>query len=198
MSATFTFKIPLAAILYLLTYSESTAWNFHLIVTGISVNVPVTSEALLNVAENIQLFWERLTEKMCSRQPRKVIWDMINTLFWTTVAVEPLYFCCFPLALMNICPWPIVLFFQISLENSIQNHPQIIPIGIVACFFPTTFLETTVCPKMFWQPLSTYEAIKKVTILVCCDSQLRDKVIIKHLFAKFWRNWIEFPLLIIC
>ena len=136
--------------------------------------------------------------KMCSRQPRKVIWDMINTLFWTTVAVERLYFCCFPLALMNICPWPIVLFFQISLENSIQNHPQIIPIGIVACFFPTTFLETAVCPKMFWQPLSTYEAIKKVTILVCCDSQLRDKVIIKHLFAKLWRNWIEFLLLIIC
>ena len=63
MSATFTFKIPLASILYLLTYSESTAWNFHLIVTGISVNVPVTSEALLNVAENIQLFRERLSGK---------------------------------------------------------------------------------------------------------------------------------------
>ena len=48
---------------------------------GISVNVPVTSEALLNVAENIQLFRERLTEKMCLRQPQKVIRDMINTLF---------------------------------------------------------------------------------------------------------------------
>ena len=31
----------------------------------------------------IQLFWERLTEKMCMRQSRKVIWDMINNLFLT-------------------------------------------------------------------------------------------------------------------
>ena len=27
------------------------------------------------------------------------------------------YFCCFPMALANICPWPLVPFFQISLEN---------------------------------------------------------------------------------
>ena len=27
------------------------------------------------------------------------------------------YFCCFPLALANICPWPLVPFFQISLDN---------------------------------------------------------------------------------
>ena len=27
------------------------------------------------------------------------------------------YFCCFPLALANLCPWPRVSFFQISLEN---------------------------------------------------------------------------------
>ena len=26
-------------------------------------------------------------------------------------------FCCFPLALANTCPWPLVPFFQISLEN---------------------------------------------------------------------------------
>ena len=28
------------------------------------------------------------------------------------------YFCCFPLVLANICPWPPVPFFQISLKNS--------------------------------------------------------------------------------
>ena len=39
----------------------------------------------------IQLFRERLSEKMCTRQSRKVIWDMINTLFLTTVAVEPTF-----------------------------------------------------------------------------------------------------------
>ena len=30
-------------------------------------------------------------KKMCTRQSRKVIWDMINTLFLTTVAVEPTF-----------------------------------------------------------------------------------------------------------
>ena len=39
----------------------------------------------------IQLFRERLSEKMCMGQSRKVIWDMINTLFLTTVAVEPTF-----------------------------------------------------------------------------------------------------------
>ena len=28
------------------------------------------------------------------------------------------YFCCFPLALANICLWPLMPFFQISLKNS--------------------------------------------------------------------------------
>ena len=40
----------------------------------------------------LQLFRERLSEKMCTRQSRKVIWEMINNLFLTvpdTVAVEP-------------------------------------------------------------------------------------------------------------
>ena len=66
---------------------------------------------------NIQLFRERLSEKMCTRQPRKVIWNMINILFLTSCSCRT-DFCCFPLALANICPWPLVPFFQISLENS--------------------------------------------------------------------------------
>ena len=28
------------------------------------------------------------------------------------------YFCCVPLALTNICPWPLMPFFQNSLKNS--------------------------------------------------------------------------------
>ena len=31
----------------------------------------------------IQLFRERLSEKMCTRQSRKALWDMVNTLFLT-------------------------------------------------------------------------------------------------------------------
>ena len=38
----------------------------------------------------LQLFRERLLEKMCTRQSRKVIWDMINTVP-DTVAVEPTF-----------------------------------------------------------------------------------------------------------
>ena len=30
-----------------------------------------------------RIFPEKLSEKMCTRQSRKVIWDMINTLFLT-------------------------------------------------------------------------------------------------------------------
>ena len=33
----------------------------------------------------------RLSKEMCTRQSRKVIWDMINTLFVTTEAVEPTF-----------------------------------------------------------------------------------------------------------
>ena len=40
------------------------------------------------VLSHIQLFRERLLEKMCTRQSPKVTWDMINTLFVTIVAVE--------------------------------------------------------------------------------------------------------------
>ena len=56
---------------------------------------------------NIQLFWERLLEKMCTQQSRKVIWDMIDTLFLATVAVEPTFFAFF-IALANTFPWPFV------------------------------------------------------------------------------------------
>ena len=39
----------------------------------------------------IQLFLERLSQNLCTRQSRKVIWDMINTLVPDTVAVEPTF-----------------------------------------------------------------------------------------------------------
>ena len=64
----------------------------------------------------IQLLRERLSAKMCTRRSRKVMRDMINTLF-QTVAVK-IFFCCFPLARANTRPWPLVPFFQISLKNS--------------------------------------------------------------------------------
>ena len=44
------------------------------------------------------------------------------------------YFCCFPLAIANICPWPLVPFFQISLENRADKTTHN-TFGIVACSF---------------------------------------------------------------
>ena len=48
------------------------------------------------------------------------------------------YFCCFPLALANICPWPPVQFTQ--------NHPLNLS-GLSRVLFPTTFLEIAVCGR---------------------------------------------------
>ena len=42
-------------------------------------------------SKDIQLFRERLSEEMRLQQSRKVIWDMINTLFVMTEAVEPTF-----------------------------------------------------------------------------------------------------------
>ena len=41
------------------------------------------SSAWLTALRCIQLFRDRFSEKLCTRQSRKVIWDMINTLFLT-------------------------------------------------------------------------------------------------------------------
>ena len=66
------------------------------------------------------------------------------------------YFCCFPLALANICPWPLVPFFQISLkEQWTQNHPQYLS-GLSRALFPTTFLEIAVYSKTSQQQLQQF------------------------------------------
>ena len=74
----------------------------------------------------IQLFRERLSGKMFTRQFRKVLWSIHCSWHCRT------YFCCFPLALANICPLPPVPFFPISLKTVHLRHPTI-PFGIVAC-----------------------------------------------------------------
>ena len=54
------------------------------------------------------------------------------------------YFCCFPLALENTLPWPLVPilsnFFE---EQRTQNHPQCLS-GFSRALFATTFLEIAV------------------------------------------------------
>ena len=91
---------------------------------------------------NIQLFREKLSEKMCTGQSRKVIWDMFNTLFLTLQLSNLLLLLSFstrkhtPMAsranLSN--------FFK---EQWTQNHPQYLS-GLLRAPFPTTFLEIAV------------------------------------------------------
>ena len=88
--------------------------------------------------KRIQLFPERLLQKMCMWQSQKVIWDMINSLFPTLQLST--YFCCFSLALANISPWPLMPFFQIFLKNSEIKTAH------------NTFRDCRV--HFFWQPFS--------------------------------------------
>ena len=55
------------------------------------------------------------------------------------------YFFCFPLALANIRPCPLLPFCEIYLKKKwTKNHPQYLS-GLPRALFPTTFFETAVC-----------------------------------------------------
>ena len=93
---------------------------------------------------HVQLFRERLSEKMCTRQSRKE-----GNMGYDRYTVPddcscPTYFSCFPLALANTFSWSFVPipsnFFE---EQKTQNHPQCLS-GLSRALFPTTFLEIAV------------------------------------------------------
>ena len=91
----------------------------------------------------------KVVSKMCMWQYRKVIWDMINTLF-LTLKLSNLLYCCFPLALANIHPWAfraiLSNFFE---EGTTQNYPQYLS-GLSRALFPTTFLGITVYKSLYF------------------------------------------------
>ena len=82
---------------------------------------------------HLQLFREGLSQKMCTRQSRKVIWDMINTLFLTLQQSNLLSLLSFSTCKhMSMVSRAVLLhFFE---EQCTQNHPQY-PSEIVACTF---------------------------------------------------------------
>ena len=79
------------------------------------------------------VFRERLSEKMCTRQPQKVIWDLINTLFLMTVAVKPT-FVAFHQHLRTYVRGLSCHSFKFLWRTG-QTKPPTIPFGIVACTF---------------------------------------------------------------
>ena len=81
----------------------------------------------------IQLFQERLSEKMCTRQSRKVVWDMSNTLFLTLQLSNLLLLLSFSTRKHMSMASPAILsnFF----ERTVDSKPPTIPFGIAACTF---------------------------------------------------------------
>ena len=69
---------------------------------------------------------------MCTRQSPKGNMRYAQSTVPDTVAVETNFFCCFLLALTDICPWPLLSFFQISLKT-VKSKPPTIPFRVVAC-----------------------------------------------------------------
>ena len=125
-------------------------------VSGIELSIHMTIQLSVKCfyckPYRIQLFRERLSEKMCTRQSRKVMWDMINSLFLTTVAVEPT-FAAFLLHSQTNFHGLSCQFCQIPSEKKrTQNHPQCLS-GLSRAVFLTTFLEIAVfsssqCPLL--------------------------------------------------
>ena len=107
----------------------------------------------------IQLFGERLSEKMCTRQSRKVIWHMIDTLFLTTVAV--VYFFCFPLALANTFSWPFVPILSNFSEEQWTQKPPTMPFGIVVCTFSDNFSRNS----CMWQSISALPPLSRLRLV---------------------------------
>ena len=87
-------------------------------------------------------FRERLSEKMCTRQSRKVIWDMFNTLFLTLYLSNLLWLLSFSThrRMSMISP---AIFSNCFEKQWSQNPPQYLS-GLSRARYPTTFLEIAV------------------------------------------------------
>ena len=75
------------------------------------------SRSLFGNTPCMQLFRGRLSEKLCTRQSRKVLWDMINALS-LTLQLSNLLLLLFFSTRKHTSMASLVPFFEISLENS--------------------------------------------------------------------------------
>ena len=81
-------------------------------------------------------------EKKCTRYSRKLMRDMISTLFLTTVAVEPTFVAFFQHSQTYIHGLS-CLSFKFLCRRVNSNHPQYLS-GLSRALFPTTFLAIAV------------------------------------------------------
>ena len=89
-------------------------------------------------------YFEKGCRKKCVRDnPERLYGIWLNKIWY-----DRTYISCFPLALANICPWPLVPFIQIALKNSAVKTTHNTFLDCRVHFFPTTFLETS-CIRHF-------------------------------------------------
>ena len=104
------------------------------------------------------------------------------------------YFCCFPLARANICPWPPrAIFSNFFEQQSTQNHLQYLS-GLSRALFSTTFIEIAVNGyrrdasflhlRFTWVPRFS-PALSK---------QLSHRPLCWPLFCSYQYNWRQFLL----
>ena len=98
----------------------------------------------------MQLFRERLSEKICTRQSQKVIWDMIDTLFLATVAVEPTF-----VVSVSTRKHIFTAFRANSFKffwRTVNPKPPTMPFGIVACTFSDNLSRNSyIRPRLLWE-----------------------------------------------
>ena len=81
------------------------------------VNRPFSKPQWVSIWASLYSYFEKgCGKKMCAGQSPKGNMGYDEYSVPGTVSCRA-YFCCFPLALANIRPWPLVPFFQISLKK---------------------------------------------------------------------------------
>ena len=100
------------------------------------------SAAVAIAAFEIQLFRERLSEKMCTRQSRKVIWDMINTQFLTLQVSNLLLLLSLSTHRHMSMASPAILSNFLE-KQCTQKQPTILS-WLSRALYPTTFLKIAV------------------------------------------------------
>ena len=100
------------------------------------LDLPITLLGIYSYFEKV------CRKKMCTQQSRKVIRDMINTLFLTLSLFNLLSLLSFSIRKHTSMASCVILsnFFE---EQRTQNHPQYLS-GLSRALFPTTFLEIAV------------------------------------------------------
>ena len=122
-------------------------------------------------------FEKSCRKNMCSRQSRKVTWDMINTPSWHCSCRT--YFCRFPLALTNI------QLFQKRLSERMANGDEARPKGTVVTLFDIQNSIHISCVPLAWK-WSTHQLWTFVW------GFLTPKTKESHVFCFFFFNWKTF------